>query len=445
MIFRRLIAGIALVLSWAGGAAQAQLPTFQPLLSPNGARVLEVRFGSQPANRGLVFVAAITAGPVSGSTSVLLMQSTAAQLFTPGSPAPGWTTVRSAISAYSLGGGCARGNLIDFPFINGSRPEILRITGTTQQVITLGISNSDQYDSIDCSASPSGQVVYMLTNRTRQRLELRREQGGMLALVRDDFGVVRTPFQGGLRPSITWSRVRAAGAGLRGGLEIAAWWMLHDLQNDGDAAMESVVTAIDWSDPLLPTSTRCELGQRPDPTGFTQVNETAIAGNLALGDVNGSSTFQLRLFSGAQPVCGLGPVSQLSTRGGGSLFTYTGVAGGAWPGASDSEGPFPIAVVADYNAAVFSVDGARRDVPLPGAGRGGWRAVCPLEGRSPLGGAIIAVPGTTDSLLQFVAIPTPTGPGDDLLFGSGLELPFDQNPPSCSNDTLQFIRGSFSF
>lgn len=52
--------------------ASAQFGSFSRITSPNGRQVLEIRMGTMPANRNLVFTAVITAGPISGSTSLML-------------------------------------------------------------------------------------------------------------------------------------------------------------------------------------------------------------------------------------------------------------------------------------------------------------------------------------------------------------------------------------
>ena len=116
------------VLTMADDAAAQRLGTFNRITTPNGRQVLEIRQGMHPANSGLLFTAVITAGPVSGSTSLLLQQALVRDIFNQNAPAAGWTVVRSSLTAFSLGGGCGRSNLIDFPYINNNRPGILRIT-----------------------------------------------------------------------------------------------------------------------------------------------------------------------------------------------------------------------------------------------------------------------------------------------------------------------------
>ena len=170
-------AGVLLLFLLAGNS-KAQLGGFDRVTVPNGRAVLEIRKGAQPASPNLLFTAVITVGPTSGTTSLLLQQAQVQDIFNPLAPAASWAVVLGSMAGFSLGGGCARSNLIDFPFINNNRPVILRVTGTTSQVITLTIANSDQYDSVDCIVQQNGQVLYMLTNHTQGTLELRREVSG---------------------------------------------------------------------------------------------------------------------------------------------------------------------------------------------------------------------------------------------------------------------------
>lgn len=418
--------------------AFAQLPGLQPVLTPNGSAVFEARFGTQPANRGLIFLAVITAGPVSGSTSVLLMQSPVAALFTPGNPPPGWTTVRSSISAYSLGGGCGRNNQIDFPYINGTRPEILRITGTTQQVVTLGITNTDQYDSIDCVVQGNGQVLYMLTNRTRQRLELRREQGGLLQLVRDDFGTVRTPFQGGIRPAIALSRFRpppgpVAPMGGPPPFGVAYDLIVAEETVISSSQVRAILRMLDDGVANMPTASECVLGVRPDPLVFGNVNESALAGNLVAADFTGSGFFGARRLGFTTPTCDVLGSDPLSGRLGGTLFSFSGVAAAAWPG-GPGPNPIPIVAAVDNDQISFWVPaaGVRRVRPLPGAGRGGYKALCELVGPGTTGGVLLATPAAAASQILLGTFAPPVAAGDELIFGDHLEAVFDAFQLACT-------------
>jgi hypothetical protein len=393
-------------------AAQAQFGTFSRITSPNGRQVLEVRMGTMPANRNLVFTAVITAGPISGSTSLMLQQALARDIFNAGAPAAGWTVVRSSITAFSLGGGCGRSNLIDFPFINNNRPEILRITGTTQQVITLGIAgNNDQYDSIDCTVTAAGQVVYILTNRTRQTLELRREQGGLLQLVRDNFGAVRTPFQGGIRPSIRNVRPRVVAVAPDG----TAPKTERTAKEGIDVSFETVRFLYDsFVSPIINTQGdildaglsgpffSCFFGAKPNTTAFGNVNESAVGGSAAVADATSANRFDLNFYAlNANGSCTPGPSIPMSSRAGGSLYTFAGIAAVSSDSGRGAPGTgVPSTTVIDTNTIATFENGTRTDRAHPMGGRGGPKAACAIRGGDTEGGVLIAGPGATTAQLQ---------------------------------------------
>lgn len=325
--------------------------------------------------------------------------------------------MRSSLTAFSLGGGCGRSNLIDFPYINNNRPEILRITGTTQQVITLGIVNSDQYDSIDCTVTGNGQVLYLLTNRTRQTLE----QGGLLQLIRDDFGTVRSPFQGGMRPSIRFVRARPqlgialSGQSAKGG-DLGNFVMFFYQRLAGPL----LVSRGDIADPnaFVPLAP-CDMGSRPNTTTFGNVNESAAAGQAAAGDWTNANRVDLRFYSVNGSTCTPGPVIPLSSRTGGTLYTFAGIA------AAESEsgigGPgtgVPATTIVDTNTVATFENGVRSDATNPMAGRGGPKAACPIRGSETDGATLIAGPGPTSTQLQQSVVPFNLS---ELLFSSNSE------------------------
>lgn len=428
-----------LLLALLSTVAHAQFPTFTRVTTPNGRPVLEIRMGTMPANRHTVFTAVITSGPISGSTSLMLQQALIQDVFNPGAPAAGWTVVRSSINAFSLGGGCGRSNLLDFPFINGARPEILRITGTAAQVITLGITNSDQYDSIDCRVSPNGQVYYLLSNRTRQTLELRKEQGGLLQLVRENFGTVRSPFMGGIRPSIYYRAVRAVAPGSeRGGgtpignvVEFKIGW-LFDLLGGPPPQLAPRVEEASDSEPF-PTNTGCALGSRADTSAFGNVNESACSGGICIADFNGSGQFALRRTEFASTPCVPGTAQMMSSRSGGTLFNFAGVAAVESAGGTAGGNPVVSNTIIDSNTIAVFEDGVRLDVANPFAGRGGPKAACPLISSNTGGGILLAGPGAASNQLQQNIV---TLPPRGLLFADGGEDILDVAPPRCGENTV---------
>ncbi len=436
---RRALVRVAQALSLLllSSFAAAQFPSFTRVTSPNGRAVLEIRMGTMPANRHLVFTAVITAGPTSGSTSLMLQQALVQDIFNANAPAAGWTVVRSSLNAFSLGGGCGRSNLIDFPYINGTRPEILRITGTTQQVITLGITNSDQYDSIDCRVGPTGQVLYLLTNRTRQTLELRKEQGGLLQLVRDNFGTVRTPFVGGLRPSLFYRAVHAVAPAQEQSapddeaIEFKIGWFF-DLLGGPPPQLAPRVEEADDAEPH-PSERACTLGNRADTTTFGNVNESACAGNVCIGDFSGSGVFSVRVFGFAGNLCVPGPVQTFSSRSGGSLFNFAGVAAVEGGGGVGSGDPVASVTVVDTNTVAVFEGNNRVDLTNPFAGRGGPKAACPMIGRGTGGAVLLAGPGTLSSQLQQNVL---TLPPQGLLFANGGEDVLEFAPAMCGENTV---------
>lgn len=416
MPVRTALALLAVFLLMApSGEASAQFGNFSRITSPNGRKVLEIRMGTMPANRNLVFTAVITAGPISGSTSLMLQQALARDIFNPSGPAPGWTVVRSSLTAFSLGGGCGRNNLIDFPFINNNRPEILRITGTTQQVITLNISgNNDQYDSIDCSVSSSGQVIYILTNRTRQTLELRREQGGLLQLVRDNFGTVRSPFLGGVRPSIRFMRPGLPSSSIQnmksdppgGTLGVESLRFIYDAFVAPQLLTQAAILVAGPDGVFNAQIAACFFGAHADPFGFDNVNESAVTGSAAVADPAGAKSFELRFYDVTGSTCTLGPAIPMSSRSGGTLYTFAGIAAAASESGIGGPGTgVQATTIIDTNTVATFENGVRSDATHPMAGRGGPKAACPIRGSETDGATLITGPGGANTQVQQSVVP----------------------------------------
>lgn len=431
----RWLPAVALLLLAICGDVLAQFASTLRLTTPNGRSVLEIRKGTQPANSRLLFTAVITAGPISGSTSLLLQQSLVDDIFNPGAPAAGWTVVRSSITAFSLGGGCGRNNLIDFPFINNNRPEILRITGTTQQVITLGIAGNDQYDSIDCLVQADGRLLYMLTNRTRQRLEFRREQGGLLQLVRDNFGTVITPFVGGMRPSFARFRRWVAGP--------SAPTILGAPTPDGTAVLqdsfvvfflEGIVPAMQLvkilavlDDESLTTRSQCVGASAAAPTGFTIPKESAVADGRAIGPSRNNNVLWGDYFymAGEGGCTQTEPAESQGSTGPFGLYTWAGVAANNVGGNSidgDGSGLIARTTVTLPNNVITFEGNLRHTQSSPFANRGGPVTTCPLVG-SEIDAAQLAIGvGPSNVHVQHSIISTNLA---DSIFGGSLENVWD--------------------
>ncbi len=426
---------VLLAAALALGPATAQrLGTFNRVTTPNGRQVLEIRQGLHPANSQLLFTAVITAGPTGGTTSVLLQQALVRDIFNQNAPAAGWTVVRSTATAFSLGGGCGRSNLIDFPYINNNRPEILRITGTTQQVITLGIAGTDQYDSIDCRTQPDGRVLYMLTNRTRQRLEFRREQGGLLQLVRDNFGNVATPFRGGQRPSFAIRRfppgATAADATAEGGpasagdpLPANRIFASYDYFSGVSQVFRDVVL-LDTDEPLTERF-RCPIDFRPDPGTFNGVRESAVVSSFLLGKAPLADAIQAIRFLIGAGGCTTQPAETVANPPF-TLYNFAGVAASEGYARSPFIGHHDILVVPGQ---VVTSDGFVQDVrPSPFGTRGGPVWLCPMFGPEIETAAMLVGPGTTSAQVQqSVALPDIS----EIVFGTGMEEQLDGAEVHC--------------
>jgi hypothetical protein len=434
----------ALLLCCVASDALAQFASNIRLTNPIGRTVLEIRKGTQPANPRLLFTAVITAGPTGGTTSILLQQAFLRDIFNPAVPAAGWTTVLSTGTAFSLGGGCGRNNLIDFPFINNNRPVILRITGTTSQIITLGIAGTDQYDGADCLVQRDGRVLYMLTNRTRQRLEFRREQGGLLQLVRDDFGTVITPFGGGMRPSIARVLPRNAVAvnpmpfasneetvAFRGDPDPAVRVFIAYLQRESitPSNAETVIFRL-VDDNVLTTVGSCTIGTFTAPIGFSFVRESAVADGVAIGASRNSNVLWGDYFyvdnSGCtqnQPPENFGPAGPFG------LFNWGGVAAnnvsGNTPGGNGGDVIVEHTTMVLPNSVIILEGNQRHTQPSPFAGRGGPVTSCPLLGTE-IDAAQIAIGiGPTAVQVQHSII---SGNLVETLGGSSFEDPADSTP-----------------
>jgi hypothetical protein len=367
------------------GEALAQLGGFDRITTPNGRAVLEIRKGTHLASPDLLFTAVVTAGPSSGTTSLLLQQALVQDVFNSALPAAPWTVVRSSFTGFSLGGGCGRSNLIDFPFINANRPEILRITGTNNQVITLTIANTDQYDSIDCIVQGDGQVLYMLTNRTQKKLEFRREVSGTLALVRDDFGVVITPFVGGVRPSIT--RIRAAAALATFGRtdpfgeSFAAFGIFFLKEFVPDQVIVEVRGVDD--DPFLTPLGTCQGPISTLPPGFTIPKDSTIADAIAVGNSRDDNVLWGDHFYVDNGTCTvLQPPESFGPAGPFTLYTWAAVAARSAAQGPPGQGGARVGhttLVVPNNVIVFE-GSQRQNIGSPFANRGGPLTTCPLNG-----------------------------------------------------------------
>jgi hypothetical protein len=334
--------------------------------------------------------------------------------------------VLSSSTAFSLGGGCGRSNLIDFPFINANRPQILRITGTTQQVITLGIAGTDLYDSVDCAVQGNGQVLYMLTNRTLKKLEFRREQGGLLQLVRDNFGQVITPFVGGMRPSL--SRVRRP-------LPVVAPEGLSDVANPAGAENFANFETF-FSQAFLPSSLRFNIFSFEDdaslsdrsvcvgptvlaPIGFTFPLESAVTYGTAIGSSRNDNVLWGDYYVAGDSACTLEekPESYGPANGFG-LYSWTGVVA-SQPPVEEPRYPFNrINLIMTPKDVTMFEDETRTKYANPFAGRGGPVTGCLITATEFDAAELAIGPGPSNTQVQHSLIPLDIL---DRIFGSSME------------------------
>jgi hypothetical protein len=292
----------------------------------NGRQVLEVRMGIVPGTQALRTLV-VTAGPVSGSTSLLTSVTPPGQVMNSGAPML-FSVVVNAGSLFSLGGGCPRAGELNFPYIDGLQFRVVRYTGTTQTIVTPPVFAA-QYEGVNCTTSANGQAVfYTLANRTTGRIEVWREGAGN-AFTRVHAGVaaIRLPFNGGLRPQISrMARLIAPSPSIeaspKGGASgpYESNHVLVFYQNaDGSLKIDVVNTG------NQAVEGECFIGSRTaGPPPF----EAALTPDLAAGDFNGDGITDIVSISpSVGGLCQLGGVTrQLGSSTGGNGYTWTGVA-----------------------------------------------------------------------------------------------------------------------
>ncbi len=284
-------------------------------------QIFELRLGattrstSSIANGGLL-ATVLTAGPTSGTTSLLGATLDGGTLFNAG-PAPVFSTIVASGSVFSLGGGCQRGGFTDFPFINANRPRIARFDAATGlfSVVTPSIAGSDLYDSIDCVPSSLG-TAFVVSNRTLSRVEVYRDSGSGFQVV-NTTGIpnVITPFSGGLRNAVT--------------LDPDAVDLLLSVTRSSGAHQ---AIAVDLASGTV--GTPCPLTTAAVPSGFTRPREGlfqligsgAAARRIIVADFdnNGSTDIAITPASSCSPTISSRPPG---SSGGGGAYDWTAYAG----------------------------------------------------------------------------------------------------------------------
>ena len=267
------------------------------IVSPNGRTVQEIRFGNEPgSNRRRVRMLIVTNGPTSGTTTLATAVADVNDWVDSNAPQPVFTEVIPSGTVFSAGGGCLRGNQLDFPFIDGNRPKILRIVGGNAIIVPVGV-DSDLYDSADCAVSGDGaRTFFIFTNRTLQRLFFYNDAGGANDLQNPTvtFSAVRSPFEGGLRPSI--------GSVPDTNDTVALLYMASNGQSRW----------LQYNGGLQNVEFNCLAGtQNPPPSGFTIPRGAKVANREAIGDFNGDGTFEVvRIAPTPAAACAAAPMQQ---------------------------------------------------------------------------------------------------------------------------------------
>jgi hypothetical protein len=251
----------------------------QRAVAVNGRPVQEIRLAREPGSRTLMRAVVVTNGPTAGTTSLLTALADANAWPDSAAAAPVFTPVVASGTVFSVGGGCNRGNQLDFPYIDGNRPRILRIVNGTPTVITPAIAGNELFDSADCTPSGDGTRTYFIfSNRSVQRLWFFIDAGGATDLNNPvvTFSAVRSPFQGGLRPAISIVPGTPRTVAL---LYMAtngqSRWLQYNAEN-------------------LNVDFDCLAGtQSPAPTGFTIPRGAKVANRDVVADFNNDGTFEM--------------------------------------------------------------------------------------------------------------------------------------------------------
>lgn len=278
-------------------------------LAVNGRTVQEIRMGNEPGSERLVRLVVVTNGASPNTTSLLTAVADIDTWVDPARPAPPFTTVIDSGQVFSVGGGCRRGNQVDFPFINANQPRVLRISGGSSTVVPVSVAG-EQWDSADCAAtSDLTRTMFVFTNRTQQRgfLFVDTGQANDLLAPQVSLGQVKTPFVGGLRPSISHipSALRKVALVFMQPDGQVRWW-----QYDPDAIN------VDFN---------CVAGaQSPPPTGFTIPRGTKVMDRDAIVDLNGDGQFEVvRMTRTTPPSCVATPVPTPAGPVAGSAFNWS--------------------------------------------------------------------------------------------------------------------------
>lgn len=373
------------------------------LVSPNGRPVQEIRFGAEPGGTNLRMVV-VTNGPTAGTTTLLTAVGAPNLWYDPLAQAPAFTTVIPSGTVFSVGGGCRRGNQLDFPFINGNRPQMLRVQNGQVTTFPLPITNNENYDSAECAVAPNLlRTWFIYSNRTVNRLSVFEDFGQPTNLITPlvNFSSVKTPFAGGLRPSI--SAVPGENAKMT----------LMFMETDGETRVRLFGT-----EPIN-VDNDCLAGvQIPPPGAFTIPRGGRIIGRDVLADFDGNGQFEYARIDKSSPTsCSSLPI-----------YTPAGpvaAAGFNWTEPAAVVSPERRALNFIYNQLLNRGQSAPPTLaPGPHAGNGGPFEACAIRGPEPFDILFSATVEAVNQIRLVRTLQTPQAPplpGADALFRSGLE------------------------
>lgn len=308
-----------------GLAAFADAAALTRVTSPNGRKVLEIRTGTQP-NTGLLRTLVVTAGPIAQTTSLMVNTAFVSDIFGPNPPPMTWTVLVSSGTLFSLGGGCSRGNQVDFPYINNNKLAIARFVGTTSTIITATINSAANYESVNCVVSPDGQsTMYVLVNSTARRTEIWKQNINNVFTLQRQFNLeARLPFNGAIRPTIG----RMLRSTLPGKIDHPSKAVPSLFFEDNrylvvDQIASSTIRSQIWDDQAGVLT--LVLGLAGNPSSLPP-QDPFQAGECWLLDRDGNGVVDMSAIGNNHCYKPTNPTSSLGSAGGQNTYSYTGTA-----------------------------------------------------------------------------------------------------------------------
>ena len=392
----------ALAALGVAASAQADETLSSRTVSPNGRPVQEIRFGAEPGSNQLRMVV-VTNGPTAGTTTLLTAVGPPNLWYDPAQQPPPFTALIASGTVFSVGGGCRRGGQLDFPFINGNRPQMLRIQGGQPTIFPLPITNNENYDSADCAVAPDAvRTWFIYSNRTVNRLSVFEDFGQPNNLVTPlvNFSSVKTPFLGGLRPQI--SAVPGENARMT----------LMFMESDGETRYKLFGT-----EPIN-VDNDCLVGaQVPPPSAFTIPRGARLAANDVIGDFDNNGQFEYARIDRTPAACATLPAYTPAGPVAGTGFNWTEPAGVVSP-----ERRY---INFLYSQLLSRVGGAApTSGPGPHAGNAGTFDACGMKGPEPFDVLFSATVESVNLIRLVRTLQTPQPPpppGTPDIFRSGME------------------------